>query len=245
MRDYNLGFIRNEMIYEVVKKTISRYSLAMDLKSFNRNLIDPVKLTFDLKVYNKNWDEIIEFEVLRQMDKTNSNAIGFFHQQLFSEIGNGWEVPRTGFDIVNRERHIFVELKNKHNTMNSSSSQKTYIKMQGQILEDDEATCMLVEVIAKRSQNVKWNLSLNGKHIGNKNIRRVSIDKFYDLVFGEPRAFFKLCMALPDVIDDVLAENSIRVGRNTVLDELKELSPDIRKSLFLMAFKTYDGFDEL
>ena len=35
-------------------------------------------------------------------------------------------------DIVHT---IYVEMKNKHNTMNSASSAKTYIKMQGQILE--------------------------------------------------------------------------------------------------------------
>ena len=41
-------------------------------------------------------------------------------------------------------------MKNKHNTMNSSSSQKTYIKLQQKLLEDSNATCYLVEIIAKR-----------------------------------------------------------------------------------------------
>ena len=36
-------------------------------------------------------------------------------------------------------------------TMNSASSAKTYIKMQGQILEDDDCACLLVEAIAKKS----------------------------------------------------------------------------------------------
>jgi hypothetical protein len=40
-------------------------------------------------------------------------------------------------------------MKNKHNTMNSAASSKTYIKMQGQLLEDDDCTCLLVEAIAK------------------------------------------------------------------------------------------------
>lgn len=37
--------------------------------------------------------------------------------------------------------------------MNSSSAQKTYINMQNVIVKDAKATCMLVEVIVKKSQN--------------------------------------------------------------------------------------------
>ena len=38
----------------------------------------------------------------------------------------------------------------------------------------------------------------------------MSIDKFYELVFGDSKAFFKLCIALPKILDDILkAEPSI------------------------------------
>lgn len=47
--------------------------------------------------------------------------------------------------------------------MNSASSAKTYIKMQGQILEDDDCACLLVEAIAKKSQNIKWSTKVDGK----------------------------------------------------------------------------------
>jgi hypothetical protein len=45
-------------------------------------------------------------------------------------------------------------MKNKHNTMNSSSSQKTYNKMQDKLSEDNQNRCYLVEVISKNSQNI-------------------------------------------------------------------------------------------
>ena len=63
-------------------------------------------------------------------------------------------------DIVHT---IYVEMKNKHNTMNSACSAKTYIKMQGQILEDDDCACLLVEAIAKKSQNINGQQKLMGK----------------------------------------------------------------------------------
>ena len=45
---------------------------------------------------------------------------------MFKYIRN-CEVPREGFDVIftqNDGKKVYVEMKNKHNTMNSSSSQK-------------------------------------------------------------------------------------------------------------------------
>src|SRR5699024_12472886 len=57
-------------------------------------------------------------------------------------------------------------------------SAKTYIKMQGQILEDDDCACFLVEAIAKKSQNIKWATKVDGKNVQHRLIRRVSMDQF-------------------------------------------------------------------
>ena len=125
--------------------------------------------------------------------------------------------------------------------MNSAASQKTYMKMQGKILMDDKATCMLVEVIAKHSQKRKWNVTVDGQQYSHDRILRVSLDRFYEIVFGEKDAFFKLCKALPDILDDVIAEDESVKLRNTVYEELDKT--DFNKSLYLLAFKTYEGFD--
>ncbi len=240
MRDYHLGFISNEIIYHHVKETACRYRRSINLEEFNRSIIDPIKLTFDAKVYGKNIEEIIETECIRQIDKSNTNHIGYFHQNLFRHIGRGWEVPSQGFDIVNNERHIFVELKNKHNTMNSGTATSVYARMQNKILHDDQATCILVEVIAPRSRDEKWNKG----ELSHAKIRRMSIDKFYEMVFDDPKAFFKLCKALPDILDDVMDELHQGHIDNSVYDELRQLYPDTFKSLYLLAFNTYDGFSQ-
>ena len=124
-RQYNLGFISDDDIYEHVKRTVESYRRDITLLQFNENIVDPIKLTFDSKVYGKSIREAIEDECFRQIDKSNTNKIGYFHQYLFHYAGNGWVVPKEGFDVENPDLHIFVELKNKHNTMNSASSQKT------------------------------------------------------------------------------------------------------------------------
>lgn len=167
----------------------------------------------------------------------------YFHQNIFKYFGNGWRVPDSGFDMVNDSQKIYVEMKNKHNTMNSSSSQKTYMRMQSVLINNPAATCMLVEVIANKSQNIKWIISLDGERESHENIRRVSIDKFYEIVTGEPTAFKQLCEKLPTVIEDVISAMSQRSNVNTVFTELEKISTNLSKSLYLLAFKQYQGFE--
>lgn len=249
MKDYNLGFISNDDIFNHVRNTAMQYRRSINLKEFNKNLIDPIKLTFDAKIYGQSIEETIMSECIRQIDKSNNNCIGYFHQYLFKYARNGWIVPENGehggFDIVNDNLHIYVELKNKHNTMNQASGSDTYVKMQNKILRDDKATCLLVEVIAKRSQDIVWEVSINNngrkEKFSHDRIRRMSIDKFYGKVFDDKFAFIKLCKALPQILDDVVNEDTSAKLISTVYDELDKTN--FYKSLYLLAFKTYEGFE--
>lgn len=245
---WNLNFITEDNFKEHVKNTIKTYGetlKSIDLNKFNKNIIDPIKLTFDNKVYKQDVLETIKNEIVRQRDKTNNNAIGYFHQNMFKYIKN-CNVPSVGFDVVydNGIDKIYVEIKNKHNTMNSSSSQNTYKKMLKQISEENGCKCYLVEIIAKHSQNIVWEISLENKSIRHENIRRVSIDRFYEEVTGDKDAFHKICMVLPKIIDKIIEENKQLVAENdTVIPELLNIDDDILKSLYLLAFKEYEGFN--
>jgi hypothetical protein len=251
MRKYNLSFISDENLFNHVKETIEKYRFKINLKEFNKNLIDPIKLTFDAKVYGKTIEEIVEMESVRQIDKSNSNHIGYFQQNIFKYLYHkdtkltNWSVPKKGFDIVNEVDKIYVEMKNKHNTMNSSSSQKTFMRMQNQLLKDMDSQCYLVEVIAKKSQNIEWRVSLDGISTAHKNIRRVSIDKFYEIVTGEKEAFKQLVEVLPIVMDDVLKNIELKGIKNSVFKELQEIDNNMLKSLYLLSFERYEGFKSL
>ncbi len=149
---------------------------------------------------------------------------------------------------------LYVEMKNKHNTMNSASSQKTYIKMQSQILDDDDCACLLVEAIAKKSQNIKWATKVDGKKAQHKLIRRVSIDQFYKIVTGDETAFYKMCMALPRVITSVIEEDPHQLmPKDTVIQELHEIAKEqdapsedlaMAMAVYMLGFGTYYGFSD-
>lgn len=258
-----LSFISEEQLTIHVKETIKKYGKKLkpfDLKHFNNNIIDPIKLIFDKNVYQLTWEEIVKNEILRQRDKSNSNDIGYFHQNIFQYM-NGCIVPEKGWDVIYSNENgielqdtsvvktIYVEMKNKHNTMNSSSAAKTYIKMQNQVLKDDECACYLVEAIAKKSQNIKWVATVDGEKVQHKLIRRVSMDKFYSQVTGEKDAFYQLCIVLPRIIEKVLATSTeVTAPKDQVFKELTEIAKRENISfvlaIYMLGFKDYIGFRE-
>ncbi|WP_242631680.1 Eco47II family restriction endonuclease [Sedimentibacter sp. zth1] len=248
---YDLDFISQENFEKHVANTIKEYKdvlKSIDITKFNRNIIDPIKLLFDKNVFRTSFEEIIDIELHRQRDKSNNNSIGYFHQNIFKYINN-CTVPKQGWDVIVKipnEPIIYVEMKNKHNTMNSSSAQKTYLQMQNQILHSPNDICYLVEVISKCSRNISWGCSVNHNHLEDERIRKVSIDKFYEIVTGDKDAFCKLCMQLPKTIEKLISNsNDLSVQQDTVVDGLKNINPDMLKALYLLAFNTYEGFNSL
>ena len=236
---WSISFISEKAFTEHVKATIQKYGdklESFDLERFNRNIVDPIKLIFDKTVYRATWEETISNEIFRQRDKSNNNDIGYFHQRIFSYIKNcrvpdngkegGWDViyeNPNGITLADGSvvHRVYVEMKNKHNTMNSASAGKTFIKMQNQLLKDDDCACFLVEAIAKASQNIKWETTVDGTKVSHKLIRRVSMDQFYALVTGQSDAFYQICMALPQTIKKVVeAEGEQLVPHDIVYDQL-------------------------
>lgn len=269
---WKLNFISEDDFTKHVAATIAQYDkklLPIDIEKFNSNIVDPVKMIFDKNVYQYSWEELIGNEIFRQRDKSANNDIGYFHQRIFQFIDNcrvpdngkegGWDVifhNEEGIDLPDgdRVRTIYVEMKNKHNTMNSSSAGKTYIKMQNQLLQNDDCACFLVEAIAKKSQNVKWTTTVNGSSVSHKRIRRVSMDQFYALVTGCDTAFYDMCMELPNTISKVVStDKNIATPHDTVIDELKEIAGKLdfeneelamAMAVYMLGFSLYQGFDQ-
>lgn len=271
---WELSFISEKDFTNHVKDTIDKYGEKLesfDIVRFNKNIVDPIKMIFDKTVYQTSWDGIVGNEIFRQRDKSNNNDIGYFHQRVFQYINNchvpdngtegGWDVifqvpegiTLPEGDVVHT---VYVEMKNKHNTMNSAAAGKTYIKMQSQLLDDDDCACFLVEAIAKKSQNIKWSTTVDGKSVSHKKIRRVSLDQFYALVTGQEDAFYKMCMVLPKVIEKVVNEGGedVKVPHDSVMSELRRIAKEMNTddenlamalAVYLLGFSTYNGFSKV
>lgn len=271
---WTLDFISKDNFKQHVRLTIERYGDKLtpyDLGKFNSNLIDPIKMIFDKAVYREDWETLISNEIFRQRDKSNNNEIGYFHQRVFDYLPHchvpqngtegGWDVivdMPDGYQLDNGNvvHTIYVEMKNKHNTMNSASSAKTYMKMQNQLLKNDDCACFLVEAIAKQSQNIAWKTKIDGMQVSHVRIRRVSLDRFYQIVTGDELAFYKMCQALPSAIKEVLAEEPEETSylrKDIVFKQLSDNAKLIDETMsdkafvmavYLLGFETYLGFKD-
>lgn len=248
---WNIDFISETDFENHVENTINNYKDKLkpyDLSKFNKNIIDPIKLIFDKKIYNLSWEEILKNEIFRQRDKANNNEIGYFHQNIFKYI-SGCEVPKAGWDVIYKSKNktIYAEMKNKHNTMNSASSQKTYIKMQNEILQNINSYCYLVEIISTDSQKKFWKITLDGKKYENDRIFKISIDKFYEEITGDSKAFYKICMVLPEIIDRIIVNKNIQLPVDTVYSDIKQITDtkniSMIMAIYLLGFDKYIGFE--
>lgn len=114
------------------------------------------------------------------------------------------------------------------------------------------APAFWLKLFAQRSQNIKWETTVDKKKVGHKLIRRVSLDQFYALVTGEEDAFYQMCMLLPKTIEKVVREQGDSlVPHDTVIEELKEManaqniqSEDLAVAMatYMLGFGTYMGF---
>lgn len=113
----------------------------------------------------------------------------------------------------------------------------------------------MVEAIAQKSQNIKWETTVDGRHVSHKRIRRVSLDQFYAITTGEQDAFYQMCMVLPEVIERVVKQDgNVKVPHDTVLQELKNIanmsgkeSQDLAMAVavYMLGFNSYLGFSSL
>ncbi len=254
MANKYVNFITDEHLLDCIKELHQSYLKAkknISKSKFYKNKIDTIKLTFDSKFNDIDESELIETEILRQIDKSINNSIGTFHEQILGGI-EGYEVGNlSGFDIKAEDDTLFADIKNKHNTMNSSSAEALFQKLARYADDYKQAKCYWVQILAKNSFNEHWTGDINGKEYSHSRVFKISGDQFYALLTGENNAFFNLYKALPIAIDDYL--KSIKTSTKEKEDSaLKEIESEIEKSkrsiLDQITFENYSyylGFDKL
>lgn len=219
--------------------------------SFYNNKVDTLKLTFDAQFNDIDEERLIQAEVLRQIDKSINNSIGTFHEQVLGGI-EGFEVGKlSGFDIKAKDNTLFADIKNKHNTMNSSSAEALFQKLARYADDYKKAKCYWVQILAKNSFNELWSGEINGKEYSHSRVYKISGDQFYALISGQSDAFFQMYRSLPIAIKDYLnsIEQDISKRENSALDEIKaEITSSKRSILDQITFDNYGyylGFDNL
>lgn len=254
MANKYLNFVSDEHLLECIKNLHNSYLKAknnISKKSFYSNKVDTLKLTFDSKFNDISEEDLIQAEILRQIDKSINNSIGTFHEQVLGGIKDFEVGNLSGFDIKAEDNTLFADIKNKHNTMNSSSSEALFQKLARYADDYKKAKCYWVQILAKNSFNENWKGDINGKEYSHSRVYKISGDQFYALLSGQEDALFQLYKVLPTAISDYLnsleSENSIK--ENSALEEItSETEKSNRSILDQITFENYSyylGFDKL
>lgn len=254
MTNKYVSFISDEHFLKCVANLHESYVKAKNKISkskFYKNKIDTIKLTFDSHFNTIDEESVIETEILRQIDKSINNSIGTFHEQILGGI-KGFELGElSGFDIKGEDNTLFADIKNKHNTMNSSSAEALFQKLARFADDYKQSKCYWVQILAKDSFNEHWKGDINGKEYSHSRVFKISGDQFYALLTGVETAFYDLYKALPIVIKDHLAslDQSDSKTENSALQEIKnETKKSNRSILEQITFENYSyyaGFKDL
>ena len=202
------------------------------INEFLETGVDPFRFTTNVSIWGLK--SAIRKEIEHKIEMTLENLVGDFHENY---LGNVFHVPTNtrwvmipegdipGIDIANHESKIYLQIKSKHNSMNSSSSKKLAQEL-GDLAEKlPEATVGCAWVVATQKR----------KAIGENTIAEVGVcykgNKVYEYITGEK-----------DELNKVLEELLVQIPnktRGTNFDELLNAAAErVTTSLVQLAEKS-------
>ncbi|MEM9954531.1 MAG: Eco47II family restriction endonuclease [Chloroflexota bacterium] len=242
-QDYNyLPWISDQALEEAVLKVYLAMKNALadtTMSDLQSQIIDPFALVLETSATNLSVEQWIQAEAQRQAQKSWMNQVGYFHQEILGAV-DGWTDLLAGddseIDFKKDDDSIYAEIKNKHNTMNSSSEKETRHKLERLVEAKPLATAYLVQIIRirKHPYDELWTLKGFETH---PRIRKISGELFYAKVTGYETALHDLYHTIPDVMKKIVEEHEeLSLGKTSAMTELVEQSPNETNNEFLRFF---------
>ena len=205
-------FVSDERFEAIVKDVLNKGIEAKKKTAakFGKNVIDPFAAIFEMGAFNLDFDQWKKSEVERQTQKTLSNQMGVFHQKFLGSV-TGWTDLGVGkgIDLLNTDKKIIAEIKNKHNTLKGSDQVGLYDELTKLVMPNGQQykdyTAYYVYIVPKRAGRVNKVFTPSDKKTStrcspNDLIRQIDGDSFYALVTGVDDALEQVFLALPKVI---------------------------------------------
>lgn len=212
-----VGFVPDDHFKKCVEWVCDGYpkpSKKHDKSWLQRNGIDPFKMVLDMMNGDLDLDSLLSTETLRQYDKTAGGRIGDFHQKLLGGV-SGWTDlgvgHKTKVDLKKNDDTIFIELKNKYNTVNADSLASVRRKLEKLTTIHASCTAYWAYIVEKNGTSGESDWNYRGDN--NPRIKKIWGSNVYQLVTGKADSLEKTWLALPSAILDVAKNNSkISVG---------------------------------
>jgi len=221
-----LSFIDDAKLEAIISAVLDKGKEAITKaeKQFGRNVIDPFATIFEIASFEINATKWQSNEQVRQAQKSLSNQIGNFHQQLLGSL-NGWQNLGSGqlVDIVNPEAKIIGEVKNKYNTLKGSDKSGMYHKLEDLVMRKGHMykgyTAYYIEIIPKNTKRYNIEFVPSDARTGNvctanPLIRQIDGYSFYALATGVNNALAELFTVIPAVISYLKPELMTSMEQN-------------------------------
>tara|TARA_X000000950_G_scaffold276317_1_gene364035 strand:- start:224 stop:934 length:711 start_codon:yes stop_codon:yes gene_type:complete len=212
-----------ELIRDNIKNAFKIRNGSVDLFSNTLDIFSAVIDSRLLKVDLENWKK---FEEHRQTQKSIQNIVGEIHQKVIGTFNN-WQDLGTGeiIDVINIEKRIIAEIKNKHNTTKGNHKINIYDDLKWSIEKKYNGyTGYYVEILPKNKKIYDHNFrpsdnKKKNKRPDNPKIRIIDGKSFYKIVTGDENGICELFKLLPKIIDEILLEeNLVKKGEISNLD---------------------------
>lgn len=207
--------IPEDQFMDLTRKFVTNIKHARDNVDLQKNVLDPFSAIIEAKMNGQSLTEWMVSEKTRQSQKSLSNHLGTFHQELLG-ILPGWEsTGSTGgnYDLIHPKpfytkhgmKPVIAEVKNKHNTMNSNSANNLRTNFNSYLRQPELRgfIAYLIQIIPKNREkiDVPWKVSGFGEI---PEVRIIDAATIYSRSTDDQDAFKKVFSAIPIAMDRII-----------------------------------------
>lgn len=207
--DYGLDWLDQDGLYEVTKKRFGPITRPYTAPP------DPFVMVVQASIAGTSLDAAKEFELSRQINKTISNRVGNWHQDVLG-LGKNFEtVPHAGvIDVqsVGSYRHpvfakeVIVEVKNRYNTIKASDEKNLWDSLEN-LARSQGKIAYVFQIVPKNSERFDQPWKVSGRET-REHVRHCDGNTAYTMVFGRENALYEVYSALPRILDDIRESRS-------------------------------------
>ena len=210
-------FDRNKLkgvLLPIVKSAYDSQDSSADLR---RNTLDVFSASLESALKGITFEEWLEQEKKRQIQKTLQNNVGDLHQKILATLD---DIEDLGvgkvLDLKSVKKKFIAEIKNKHNTTKGNHKVQIYNDME-KVLKNMPVgtTGYYVEILPKNgkaydipftpSDNTEEDKSKKRK-TSNELIRQIDGKSFYTKVTGNKNALRELYLLIPEIVVEIIKE---------------------------------------
>ena len=204
------------------------------LDEFLKTGVDPFRFTINVSIWGLK--EAVRKEIEHKVEMSLENLVGDFHENYLGNVahvptGKKWsQIPEgklPGVDIANRELDIYLQIKSKHNSMNSSSSKNLAKELGGLKAQEPQAIVGCAWVVATQKKRAIGENAISD--IGGLCLMG---NKSYEYVTGEPgevgKVLEKMLELIPSKIEKVKFSALLDAAAGRVVTDLAKRAHEMQ-----------------